>query len=79
MPRALVFINTGSDTTSVIKDLEQVEGISEAHSSHGMYEAVAMVQAESFGKVKDIVSRQIRTIENVKSTLTLTLIEAAAT
>lgn len=79
MPRALVFINTKSDAVEVIKDLEKVEGVSEAHSSHGMYDAVAMVQAESFSAVKEIVSKRIRGLDNVKSTLTLTLVESAAT
>ena len=79
MPRALVFINTKSDTDRVVKDLERVQGISEAHSSRGMYDAVAMVQAGSFSEVKEIVSKRIRTLDNVKSTLTLTLIEPAAT
>jgi DNA-binding Lrp family transcriptional regulator len=76
MPRALIFINTRSDSTNVVADLKKVEGISEAHSSRGMYDAVAMVQAESLNRVKEIVSRNIRTIDNVKSTLTLTLVEA---
>ena len=79
MPRALVFINTESEAVEVIKDLEKVEGVSEAHSSRGMYDAVAMVQAESFRAVKEIVSKRIRGLANVKSTLTLTLVESAAT
>ncbi len=75
MPRAYVFINTRVDSPTVIRDLEKVEGVSEAHPSRGMYDAVAMVQAESFNQVRDIIAKQIRNIDNVKSTLTLTLIE----
>jgi DNA-binding Lrp family transcriptional regulator len=72
-----VFINTRSASAEVVKDLEKVEGVSEAHSSRGMYDAVVMVQAETLDRVKDIVSKRIRSLENVKSTLTLTLVEAA--
>jgi DNA-binding Lrp family transcriptional regulator len=79
MPRALVFINTMSDAVEVTKDLEKVEGVSEAHSSRGMYDAVAMVRAESFSEVKEIVSKRIRRLNNVKSILTLTLVESPAT
>jgi DNA-binding Lrp family transcriptional regulator len=79
MQRALVFIKTESDAVEVIKDLEKVEGVSEAHTSRGMYDAVAIVQAESFSAVKEIVSKRIRGLGNVKSTLTLTLVESAAT
>jgi DNA-binding Lrp family transcriptional regulator len=75
MPRALVFINTGVNASEIVEYLKKVEGVREAHSSLGMYDAVAMVQAESFGEVKEIVSKRIRSLDNVKSTLTLTLIE----
>ncbi len=75
MAKALVFINTKQGSAGVVKDLEKVHGVSEAHSSRGMYDAVAMVQGETLNKVKEIVSKQIRSMDNVKSTLTLTLIE----
>jgi DNA-binding Lrp family transcriptional regulator len=78
MPRALVFINIGNDAADVVKSLEKVKGVSEAHSSRGMYDEVAMVQADSFGEVKGIVSKHIRGLDNVKSTLTLTLVESPA-
>jgi DNA-binding Lrp family transcriptional regulator len=76
MPRALVFINTRFENTELINDLAKVEGVSEAYPSRGMYDAVAMVQAETFNKVKEIVAQRIRNIDSVKSTLTLTLVEA---
>jgi DNA-binding Lrp family transcriptional regulator len=77
MPKAIVFINTQSNSAELVKDLENMEGVSEAHSSIGMYDAVAMVQAESYTMVKEIVASNIRTFENVKSTLTLTFIESS--
>ncbi len=79
MPRALVFINTKSDSSDLVKNLAKVDGVAEAHLSRGMYDAVAMVQAESFSQVKEIVSKQIRGMNNVKSTLTLTLVESPST
>jgi DNA-binding Lrp family transcriptional regulator len=60
----------------VVKSLKQVEGVREAHSSRGMYNAVAMVQGEDFSEVKEIVTKRIRNLDNVKSTLTLTLVES---
>jgi DNA-binding Lrp family transcriptional regulator len=75
MVRAFVFINTKTESPMVVKDLEKVEGVREVHPSQGMYEAVAMVQADSFNQVRDIISKQIRNLDNVKSTLTLTLVE----
>jgi DNA-binding Lrp family transcriptional regulator len=79
MPRALVFINFKSEANNVVHDLEKVEGVSEAHSSKGMYDAVALVQADSFGEVKEIVSHRIRNMDSVKATLTLTIVDAPTT
>jgi DNA-binding Lrp family transcriptional regulator len=76
MPKALVFINTRNDTSDVVKSLEKVEGVREAYSSRGMYDAVVMVQGEDFSEVREIVSKRIRSLDNVKSTLTLTLVES---
>lgn len=77
MPRALVFINTVSDTADIVDGLRKVKGISEAHSSRGLYDAVAMVQADSFSGVDKIVSKHIRGLNNVKATLTLTIVESS--
>ncbi len=77
MPRALVFINTRSDAVGLVHYLTKLSGVSEAHSSRGMYDAVAMVQGDSYSEVKDIVAKRIRSLENVKSTLTLTLVESS--
>ncbi len=76
MPKALVFINTLYDSSKLVKDLVKVEGVSEAHTSRGIYDAVALVQAKTLSQVKEIVSKQIRSLGNVKSTLTLTLVES---
>jgi DNA-binding Lrp family transcriptional regulator len=74
-----VFINTRSEASELVKALAKVNGVTEAHSSRGVYDAVAVVQAGSQSEVKEIVSKEIRGFENVKSTLTLTLIEPSIT
>ena len=53
-PKAMVFINTQSDSSELVKDLERMDGINEAYSSKGMYDAAAMIQGESFTAVKEI-------------------------
>jgi len=79
MPKALVSINSISDASELIKNLTSVDGVSEAHSSRGIYDAVVTVKAGSLSQVKEIVSKRIRRLDNVKSTLTLTLLEALST
>ena len=79
MPRAIVFINTQAPSSELVKALANLDGVSEAHSSRGAYDAIATVEAGSLSQVKEIVSKGIRGLDNVKSTLTLTLIEPSVT
>jgi len=79
MPKAFVFINSRSNAFELVEALTKVNGVSEAYSSRGAYDAVALIQAGSLSQVKEIVSKGIRVLEDVKSTLTLTLVEPSTT
>jgi DNA-binding Lrp family transcriptional regulator len=74
--KALLLINTTSgDTPKVLQILKKIEGISEVYPLKGMYDILAVTQAESFDSLKETVIRRIREIQNIKTTLTLTLIK----
>ena len=54
--------------------LEEVRGIpevKEAHMVYGVYDIIARVEAETVQGLKDIVASKIRSIDKVRSTLTL--------
>ena len=54
--------------------LEEVRGIpevKEAHLIYGVYDIIVRVEAETVQGLKDIVASKIRSIDNVRSTLTL--------
>ena len=77
--RALLLINTApTDSAKVMTTLKKIEGVSEVYPLKGKYDVIAVVQAESFEKLKEKVFNQIRCISDIKSTLTLTLIEGQA-
>ena len=76
MPVAFVLINTETEfMTDVLKALRDVEGVREAYSVYGVYDIVAKVEAESMDKLKDIVTWKIRRLQNIRSTLTMIVIE----
>ena len=76
MPTAFVLINTeiGSEA-GVLKDLKKVEGVTEAFAIYGVYDLIARVRVDTMGKLKEIITRHIRRIARVRSTLTLLVIE----
>jgi len=76
MPVAFVLINTETEfMTDVLKALRDVEGVREAYSVYGVYDILAKVEAENMDKLKDLVTWKIRRLQNIRSTLTMIVIE----
>ena len=76
MPRAFVLINVESGSEEeVLKELKPIEGVVESYFSYGVYDIITKVKAESMEKLKEMVTRKIRSISRVRSTLTLILTE----
>ena len=76
MPQAYVLINVESGAEEdVVKDLKKIDEVEEAYFSYGVYDIIAKVKADSMEKLKDTVTRKIRTLGRVRSTLTLIMME----
>jgi DNA-binding Lrp family transcriptional regulator len=76
MPRAYVLINVESGSEDdVLKELKTVEGVEEAYFSYGVYDLITKIKADTMDKLKDMVTRRIRTLSKVRSTLTLIMME----
>jgi DNA-binding Lrp family transcriptional regulator len=76
MPKAFVLINveTGSEE-EVVAELRKIEGVQEAYFSYGVYDIITKIKADSMEKLKDMVTKKVRTISRVRSTLTLIMME----
>jgi len=76
MATAFVLITTemGSEA-DLLKDLKKVEGVDEAFAVYGVYDVIARVRADTMGKLKEILTRHIRRVDKVRSTLTLIVSE----
>ena len=57
------------------KELSSIEGVRESHVVYGVYDIVAVVEAESAEELNQIVFDKIRKLNRVKSTLTLIVVE----
>jgi DNA-binding Lrp family transcriptional regulator len=76
MPRAFVLFNVGAGSEDqVLKDAKAIGGVQEAYVSYGVYDLVLKVKADSMDQLKELVTHRLRTIKNVRSTLTLILTE----
>ncbi len=76
MPRAFVLINVESGSEDeVLKELKKIEGVEEAYFSYGVYDLITKIKADTMENLKDMVTRRVRSLNKVRSTLTLIMME----
>ena len=76
MPKAYVLINTEpKNMESVVSTLEKLDSVVEIFPVYGVYDIVAKIQAETMEKLKDIVTWKVRSLEDVRSTITMLILE----
>ncbi len=76
MPLAFILINSElGKEEDVLKELRSIENVKEVHFVYGVYDIIAKVEAESMEKLKEIVTFKIRRLNDVRSTLTMTVAE----
>ncbi|HDM23545.1 Lrp/AsnC family transcriptional regulator [archaeon] len=69
---AYVLINTeiGAEK-EVLEQLKKIPEIEEAYIVYGVYDIIAKINADNIESLKNIIRWKIRTIDKVRSTLTM--------
>ncbi len=76
MPMAYVLINTEpKHMESVVETLEKFDAVVEIFPVYGVYDVVAKIQAETMEKLKGIVTWKVRSLDEVRSTITMLILE----
>lgn len=76
MPRAFILVNVEPGAEEqVLKQLKSIEGVEESYVTYGVYDLMARAKADTMGELKDLVTYKIRTFKQVRSTLTLIMME----
>jgi len=72
MTMAFILISTemGSER-KVLEELRKISEVSEAYIVYGVYDIVAKVEVSDVEELKNIISNKIRSIDYVRSTLTM--------
>ena len=76
MPMAFVMINTelGSEK-EVLDEIRKIDAIKESYIVYGVYDMVAKISADTMDKLQEIVTLNVRTLDKVRATLTMIVIE----
>jgi DNA-binding Lrp family transcriptional regulator len=76
MPSAYVLLNVSAGSEDLIlKKIRSIAEVQEAFFSYGVFDLVVKIKTDSMEQMKELVSRRLRAITNVKSTLTLIQVE----
>jgi len=74
MQRAYVLINVESGSEDIVaKKIKSVADAEETYISYGVYDLIVKVKSNTMDELKNTVTNKIRTLDHVKSTLTLIL------
>ena len=72
MIRAFVLLTVESgEEDNVLNELTKIKGVEESYFSWGVYDIISVVKVESLELLKTLSTNKIRSINKVKSTLTL--------
>ena len=71
---AFVLINAELGT-DIVDDLKAIPEVKQVYGVYGVYDYVVRLEADTMEQLKDIVTNQIRRLKNVKSTLTMIVID----
>lgn len=73
---AYVLINTDTGSEGeVSRQLREIEEVKEVYGVYGVYDLVVRIEAETSEQLKHAISSKIRSLSNVRSTLTMIVIE----
>jgi DNA-binding Lrp family transcriptional regulator len=76
MPKAFVLINVESGSEEeVLDEIKKIDGVEEAYYSYGVYDIISKIAATSMEKLRETVTKEVRTIGRVRSTLTLIMMD----
>jgi DNA-binding Lrp family transcriptional regulator len=76
MPMAYVLITTETGAVdSVLASLKKMESVKETYMVYGVYDIIATVKSDTMDKLKEIVTWNLRSLDKVRSTLTMIVVE----
>ena len=60
---------------NVVSTLEKLDAVVEIFPVYGVYDVVAKIHAETMEKLKDLVTWKVRSLDQVRSTITMLILE----
>lgn len=76
MPTAYILINYEIGTENkILSRLKNLPGIVEVNEVNGIYDIIVKIRSDNLDDIREIITKQIRTIKTIRSTMTLIVAE----
>lgn len=76
MPLAFVLVNVEAGTDrEVLDNIKKVPEVKQAYMVYGVYDIIVMLEAETLEKLRETVTKKIRQLDKVRSTMTMIVME----
>jgi DNA-binding Lrp family transcriptional regulator len=76
LSRAIILINAELGLEKNLLDqIKSIQNVKEAYLTYGVYDLIAIVEAETQDKLKQIITQKIRTLSGLKTTFTMIVVE----
>jgi len=76
MPLAFILLNveTGAEK-EVLESLKKIPEVKASYVVYGVYDIVIMLESSTLDKLREMVTKKIRQMDNVRSTMTMIVME----
>jgi DNA-binding Lrp family transcriptional regulator len=76
MPLAFVLLNveTGADK-EVLENIKKIPEAKTVYAVYGVYDIIVMLESETLDKLRETVTKKIRRLDKVRSTMTMIVME----
>ncbi|MGQ9760236.1 MAG: Lrp/AsnC family transcriptional regulator [Candidatus Methanomethylicaceae archaeon] len=76
MPMAFVLVNVEAGTDKeVLDNIKKVPEVKSAYMVYGVYDLIVMLESETLEKLRETVTKKIRQLDKVRSTMTMIVME----
>jgi DNA-binding Lrp family transcriptional regulator len=76
MPLAFVLLNVEAGAEKeVLENIRKIPEVKASYMVYGVYDIVAMVESGTLEKLREMVTKKIRQLDKVRSTMTMIVME----
>mgnify|MGYP001333934904 CR=1 FL=1 len=77
VPLAFVLVNVEAGTDKeVLANLKKVPEVKSAYMVYGVYDIVVMIESDTLERLREMVTKKVRQLDKVRSTMTMIVMES---